>query len=135
MKKFFALLLALAMILALSACGEKQQEPSNEGDEQDNTPAQTFNFKVSITQASTDPLATYTQQRMDEVTEKTNGAVTFEFHPNGELGTINDVRADLPRCVDHCLCWPRRFHGDGSGPGYSQQSVLPDGCFSDRPYQ
>ena len=28
MKKFFALLLALAMILALSACGEKQQEPS-----------------------------------------------------------------------------------------------------------
>lgn len=42
MKKFFALLLALAMILALSACGEKQQEPSNEGDEQDNTPAQTF---------------------------------------------------------------------------------------------
>ena len=38
MKKFFALLLALAMILALSACGEKQQEPSNEGDEQDNTP-------------------------------------------------------------------------------------------------
>lgn len=77
MKKFFALLLALAMILALSACGEKQQEPSNEGDEQDNTPAQTFNFKVSITQASTDPLATYTQQWMDEVTEKTNGAVTF----------------------------------------------------------
>lgn len=65
MKKFFALLLALAMILALSACGEKQQEPSNEGDEQDNTPAQTFNFKVSITQASTDPLATYTQQWMD----------------------------------------------------------------------
>ena len=54
-EKVFALLLALAMILALSACGEKQQEPSNEGDEQDNTPAQTFNFKVSITQASTDP--------------------------------------------------------------------------------
>ena len=43
MKKFFALLLALAMILALSACGEKQHKPSNEGDEQDNTPAQTFN--------------------------------------------------------------------------------------------
>lgn len=97
MKKFFALLLALAMILALSACGEKQQEPSNEGDEQDNTPAQTFNFKVSITQASTDPLATYTQQWMDEVTEKTNGAVTFEFHPNGELGTINDVCEQISR--------------------------------------
>lgn len=97
MKKFFALLLALAMILALSACGEKQQEPSNEGDEQDNTPAQTFNFKVSITQASTDPLATYTQQWMGEVTEKTNGAVTFEFHPNGELGTINDVCEQISR--------------------------------------
>ena len=48
MKKFFALLLALAMILALSACGEKQQEPSNEGDEQDNTPAQTFNLRFLL---------------------------------------------------------------------------------------
>ncbi len=41
--------------------------------------------------------ATYTQQWMDEVTEKTNGAVTFEFHPNGELGTINDVCEQISR--------------------------------------
>ena len=34
---------------------------------------------------------------MDEVTEKTNGAVTFEFHPNGELGTINDVCEQISR--------------------------------------
>ncbi len=85
MKKLMAMLLTGVMVFGMTACGEKKEEKK------------TYNFKVSITQAPTDPLAVYTQQWMDEVTEKTDGAITFEFHPNGELGTINDVCEQISR--------------------------------------
>lgn len=99
MKKTFALLLAVLLAAALTACGGPASSspaapstPAASGSEAAGPePGQTFAFRVSITQSATDPMATYTQQWMDEVTEKTNGAVTFEFYPNGELGTINDV--------------------------------------------
>ena len=61
------------------------------------TSGKTYTFKVSITQSSTDPLATYTQQWIKEVEEKTDGAVKLEFYPNGELGTINDVCEQVAR--------------------------------------
>ncbi|MBD5456363.1 MAG: TRAP transporter substrate-binding protein DctP [Lachnospiraceae bacterium] len=118
MKKLSALFLTGLMVFSLAACGQKTggQEPAaqdsagqkgaseesaaSESDSQESNAEdvkETYNFKVSITQAPTDPLATYTQQWMDEVTEKTGGAVTFEFHPNGELGTINDVCEQVSR--------------------------------------
>lgn len=74
---------------------DSQQPDSQESNEQD--AKETYSFKVSITQAPTDPLAAYTQQWMDEVTEMTDGGITFEFHPNGELGTINDVCEQISR--------------------------------------
>lgn len=89
MKRFIAIVLVAIMAISLVACG------STNAPADDSKP--TYNFKVSITQSSTDPLATYTQQWMDEVTEKTGGAVTFEFYPNGELGTINDVCEQIAR--------------------------------------
>ena len=105
MKKILALLLAAIMVLSMAACGAEEvpateAAPAAQGGETAAAPteaAPTFNFKVSITQSTTDPMATYTQQWMDEVTEKTNGAVTFEFYPNGELGTINDVCEQIAR--------------------------------------
>ncbi len=81
MKKLVALMLSLVMVLSLSSAFA----------------AETYNFRVSITQSSTDPLATYVQQMMAEVTEKTNGAITFDFYPNGELGSIDDVCEQISR--------------------------------------
>lgn len=106
MKKILALILALAMILTLAACGSAPATETTAAAEVMATEAATqapaeeaptYTFKVSITQSTTDPMATYTQQWMDEVTEKTNGAITFEFYPNGELGTINDVCEQIAR--------------------------------------
>lgn len=74
MKKILALTLSLCMMLAVCTAS-----------------AATYNFKFSITQSSTDPIAKYAQQMIDEIQEKTNGDVSIVLHPNGELGSINDV--------------------------------------------
>ena len=82
--------IALLALLAVSLVFAQGNAESSNGQK-------TYNFKVSITQSATDPLATYTQQWIKEVEEKTNGAVTFDFYPNGELGTINDVCEQVAR--------------------------------------
>lgn len=90
--KLMSLLLALAMMLSLCACGEKQStpdDPANSGEVSDELPY--YSFKFSITQSTTDPIATYAQQMIDEIEEKTDGHITIELHANGELGAINDV--------------------------------------------
>lgn len=118
MRKLSALFLTGLMVLSMTACSKESggreadiqntgtqesdvQESGEQGSDSQESNVQDvkeeYNFKVSITQAPTDPLAAYTQQWMDEVTEKTGGAITFEFHPNGELGTINDVCEQISR--------------------------------------
>ena len=100
MKKLLALILALSMVFALCACGSsaepteapKTEVSSNSGETEaqaDEMPY--YNFKFSITQASTDPIAIYAQQMIDEIYEKSDGHIQIELHANGELGAINDV--------------------------------------------
>lgn len=95
--KLMSLLLALAMVFALCACGNSTapaQETKADTSGSDAAPADDmpyYNFKFSVTQAATDPIAVYAQQMIDEIQEKTNGHITIELHPNGELGAINDV--------------------------------------------
>lgn len=78
MKKALSLVMVLCMVLGLCAVANADELP-------------TYSFKFSITQSSTDPIATYAQQMIDEIQEKTDGHVTIVLHPNGELGAINDV--------------------------------------------
>lgn len=75
MKKCIALILTLVLAFTMTAA----------------MAAPTYSFKFSITQSSTDPIATYAQQMIDEIEEKTNGDIQIVLHPNGELGAINDV--------------------------------------------
>ena len=75
MKKLIVILLSVCLVLSLAASAS----------------AATYEFKFSITQSATDPIAIYAQQMIDEIQEKTNNDVVIELHPNGELGAINDV--------------------------------------------
>lgn len=54
-------------------------------------------LKFSITQAVTDPMAVYCQKMIAEVEKQTNGAIKFEFYPNGELGNLADVMEQIQR--------------------------------------
>lgn len=100
MKKIIALVMTLCMLLALCACGSTApksdpapatQSTAQAEPEKKEEPAPKFEFKMSIAQGATDPTATYSQQFIDEVSEKTNGNVTIELHVGGELGSINEV--------------------------------------------
>ena len=64
--------IALLALLAVSLVFAQGNAESSNGQK-------TYNFKVSITQSATDPLATYTQQWIKEVEEKTKRSSNFRF--------------------------------------------------------
>jgi len=90
MKKFLSLTLALIMILALSACGGKDETPANSNAQ---TPAETpaasdevYTLKLSGT-VTDGHLVTETEkffiQRVEELSE---GRIKVEHYPNNQLG-------------------------------------------------
>ena len=89
MKKTLATLMALAMILALAACGGKS-EPSagNEKDSAGNTPApaETYTFSIGMNSVEGDVpyyLAEFFKQAMEE---KGGSAVEVNLYPGGQMG-------------------------------------------------
>jgi len=96
MKKFFALLLALVMVLSLCACGAKEAPAAPAEDttatETETAPAvEPIVLKIGISTNEEDPRAKGALQFIDEITEKTNGAVTGELYPAGQLGGDADL--------------------------------------------
>ena len=103
MKKFFALALALIMTMSLVACGAKEEAPAAPSTPaapsapaapaapEKKPAADPIAFKVSLTQASTDPLTKFVTEMCEELNETMDGVATFEVHANGELGTLADV--------------------------------------------
>lgn len=105
MKKVFAMLLALAMMFSLAACGG---ETGQGQDSSANPPAQSadgdksgdgaapagdaqYVIKLCHEQVDGDPIDDGCDKWAELVAEKTNGAVTIEVYPSSQLG----VKADL----------------------------------------
>ena len=90
MKKLFALILALAMVLSLAACGGKEEKPA---DKPADAPA-------ASGEAAVDPIVLRVSHKSSEnsswqkgaekwdelLNERTNGAIRLEIHPNSALG-------------------------------------------------
>ena len=79
MKKLFALVLALTMALSLAACG---------GSTGSDAPAEgpQITLKLGVSTNDTDPRTIAAQSFKKEVEENTNGSVTVEIYPAGQLG-------------------------------------------------
>ncbi len=92
MKKFFALLLALVMVLALVACGS---EPATPAVDDDTGSEETYVLKMHMTYGPTDPAYKSAEKFAELVTEKTNGNVTFELYPSSSLGVTQDCLEGL----------------------------------------
>lgn len=98
MKKVLAMILALSMVFALSACGGSKQEasakpetPSTSGESSTTAPAAQEQAPVTI-QMTYPPSANATtdlemQWVRDKVLEATDGKVTFELYPGSSLAT------------------------------------------------
>ncbi len=82
MKKRLAFILAFCMVSSAGTWGIETVQAEDLPE---------YQFKFSVTQAPTDPIAVYAQQMIDEIEEKTEGRIQIELHTNGELGAINDV--------------------------------------------
>lgn len=78
MKKFFALLLALTMVFSLCAI---EAFAANDA----------IVLKIGISTNEEDPRAKGALQFIDEITEKTGGAVTGQLYPAGQLGGDADL--------------------------------------------
>ena len=114
MKKIFALALALSMSLSLAACGgsggnsaaSNPGNASNPGSSAGTTtpdpgPApsgDSITLKLGFSTNEEDPRALGAKQFKEDVESKTNGAVTVELYPSGQLGgdadLINSIALD-----------------------------------------
>lgn len=97
MKKIFALVLTLAMVLALAACsgGSKPSAsndpatPSASGSAGDGFVGEKIELKLNHNNASTTPTAKAIQAWADEIYEATNGTVKITQYPSDALGSTN----------------------------------------------
>lgn len=104
MKKLFALMLALAMVLSMVACGSKEtQTPDNSGDAQsDNSTTSSTPITISISHSYTelDQVSVELNTAKKNIEERTNGAVIVNLYPNNTFGNLVDgveaVAADSP---------------------------------------
>ena len=113
MKKIFALALALSLSLSLAACGNNSgsgsgttpppADNSSSADKSGGTtttpaPANNVTLKLGFSTNEEDPRALGAKQFKEEVESKTNGAVTIEIYPSGQLGgdadLINSISLD-----------------------------------------
>ena len=91
MKKFLSLVLALAMVSSLAACGSssgsdtKTETPADSADSS-NTAAATYNFAVATNTSQDSNNHEMVQKFADLLAEKSNGAVTATLYEAGALG-------------------------------------------------
>lgn len=92
MKKVIALLMALVMVFALCACGEKSESaPATSAEpvqsEIEEAPAEVITIKMAEASASTH-ISCQTQNKFKElIEEKSNGHIVVELYQDGTLGT------------------------------------------------
>lgn len=95
MKKILALILALALCLALVACGESTTEPDNPEDPQTEAgpydaldPVELIGADSTGKGAAGQIFGEYVASRVAEIT---GGKLTIDYHPNGDLGGDADL--------------------------------------------
>ena len=100
MKKLFALVLTLAMVLSLAACGgTKSENPSasssqetSSGESSGSEQVETQTVKLALVVNDGTPLAIACQKFADDVYERTNGQIKIEMYAGGTLGTETELK-------------------------------------------
>ena len=90
MKKFTAILLVLAMMLSLCACGGSKQEAAAPA--ADAAPADDYHLELKLSHVfgPTELTGIYVQEAADNIKAKTNGAIDIQVYTNSQLPTYKD---------------------------------------------
>lgn len=100
MKKLLAILMCIIFALSLAACGQspetKSPTPAPSGTAASNTGTdwskiKPIKIKFAHGYAGTELAVKLPEEWMKLVTQKTNGAVTFEYYPGGSLGSLTEL--------------------------------------------
>lgn len=85
MKRLFSLLIALVMVLSMTACGGNSEAPPSDGDSEADT-----GEKITFVCAHVDPEDSVAHRGMltfkEYVEEHTGGRVDVQIYPNGQMG-------------------------------------------------
>lgn len=106
MKRILALIIAMTLTLALAACGSKDASD----DSTDAPPAadgQTYTLTFACTTSNTSRSSASFEEALAKITERTNGAVTFNASYNGALGNEHDLGVNIvDGAIDMALVGP-----------------------------
>ena len=104
MKKIIALLMALVMVFALCACGQKapaesQAPAENPAEAPAEAPADDFHIDIKLSHvfAPTEQLTVEMEMVADRIRERTNGAANIETYGSSQLAVYKD---NLQQVVD-----------------------------------
>lgn len=105
MKKLFALLLSVVMILSLVACGSEESKTPNTGTDGDSG-IPTMNLMIGHTDAEdmTDPLHVSCVVFAEKLEEYSGGKITAKVYPNAQLGDERSMAEQVQNgTIDACI--------------------------------
>lgn len=94
MKKIIALILAMAMVMALAACGGKTETPESTSTPETNAPAsttETYTLKLGSVMGAATVNGKALTDMADRIKDRTNGQLVVEVHNDGVLGTETQI--------------------------------------------
>ena len=101
-KKFLAMLLTLAMVLSLAACGSKKEETPAETPAE--TPVETRTLAVAAITSATSTHGIATQYMADGLREASNGSLDMQLYNDSTLGgQVEYIEGCSMGTVDMCI--------------------------------
>ena len=86
MKKVLSMILSLAMLLALTACGGKDTSGgSGSSDNSANSAGETYTLRFAHGSSTTEPIHIAAEYMKKELEERSNGAIKMEIYPSATL--------------------------------------------------
>jgi len=96
MKKVIALLLMLVLVLSMTACGAKQEEPQSGAQSGANEDTYDVTIRLAWDTRPGLPTSILMEKYVEEVQTRSNGMITIESFPSGQLSGNNaQTTADL----------------------------------------
>ena len=91
MKKYFALMLALAMALSLAACGSTGSASGTTGSAGNQKSSEPIVISLSNAYSDMDQVNVELKTAAENIDERTDGAVKLTIYPNNTLGSPADA--------------------------------------------